>query len=438
MSLLTRCNPPTIGESSPHARLRSAAVKNVGSMNEIVANYQSYVDYCFANPMEGRYGRPPDNVELLYQSLYEIFSNPLMLGSAYKHCFEHGGRAAGADQLKYEDYPKPALLHASHLLKDLSSEIRAGSFDIGQMKPVKINKPGKSEKRKLFLANIETRWVERAIVQTIRPLFEREFLEYSMGGRPNRCPRMALEYAQTIMRAREYGVWLVFDVRRAFDNIPRSQLFEVMRKRLHDSAICDLIERLVEVKGIKRGIRQGSSISPLLMNLYADHFFDKWWQQQHPDVPMVRYIDDIAIFCRSETEAVALYGESKSKLLAVGLPIKESLDEALCMLSDGKTANWLGVQCSMSDHGLQFRLTEKAWSSLAEGVERCILEKKSSEKFDGLISGWINSYSIAITGNELAIAFRRLFRIYRTYLGQQENNPDLIESASDVKDFSFS
>jgi hypothetical protein len=306
------------------------------------------------------------------------------------------------------------------------------------MKPVKINKPGKSEKRKLLLANIETRWVERSIVQTIRPLFEREFLEYSMGGRPNRCPRKALEYAQTIMRTREYGVWLVFDVRRAFDNIPRSQIFEVMRKRLCNSEICDWIERLVEVKGRKRGIRQGSSISPLLMNLYADHFFDKWWLQQHSDVPMIRYIDDIAIFCRSEMEAFTLYGESKSKLLAAGLPIKESFDEAICVLTDGKIANWLGVQCSMSDHGLQFRLTKKAWSSLEERVERYTVEKKSSEEFESLIFGWINSYSIAIAENEWAFVVRRLLRISRPYLGQLENNPPLIQSPSDAKNSSFS
>jgi hypothetical protein len=407
-------------------------------MDDIVANHESYVDYCFAHPHEAQYGRRLDNVELLYQSLSEIFSNPPMLASAYKHCFEHGGRAVGVDRLKYEQYPKPTSPHVWPLLNDLSSKIRAGSFDIGQMKPVKINKPGKSEKRKLLLANIETRWVERSIVQTIRPLFEREFLEYSMGGRPNRCPRKALEYAQTIMRTREYGVWLVFDVRRAFDNIPRSQLFEVMRKRLRNSEICDLIERLVEVKGSKRGIRQGSSISPLLMNLYADHFFDKWWLQQHPDLPMIRYIDDIAIFCRSEMEAFTLYGESKSKLLAAGLPIKESFDEAICVLTDGKIANWLGVQCSMSDHGLQFRLAKKAWSSLEERVERYTVEKKSSEEFESLIFGWINSYSIAIAENEWAFVVRRLLRISRPYLGQLENNPPLIQSPSDAENSSFS
>jgi hypothetical protein len=92
----------------------------------------------------------------------------------------------------------------------------------------------------------------------------------------------------------------------------------------------------------------------------------------------------------------------------------------------------------MSDHGLQFRLAKKAWSSLEERVERYTVEKKSSEEFESLIFGWINSYSIAIAENEWAFVVRRLLRISRPYLGQLENNPPLIQSPSDAENSSFS
>jgi group II intron reverse transcriptase/maturase len=52
-----------------------------------------------------------------------------------------------------------------------------------------------------------------------------------------------------------------------------------------------------------RGSPQGSSISPLLANLFMHYAFDRWMAGTFPAVPFERYCDDVVVHCRTEAEA---------------------------------------------------------------------------------------------------------------------------------------
>ena len=38
-------------------------------------------------------------------------------------------------------------------------------------------------------------------------------------------------------------------------------------------------------------------MSPLLMTIFLDTVIDRPWRRLHPDVPLLRYMDDVAILC---------------------------------------------------------------------------------------------------------------------------------------------
>ena len=60
------------------------------------------------------------------------------------------------------------------------------------------------------------------------------------------------------------------------------------------------------IEHITQGIPQGGVISPLLANLYLHYVFDMWMAKHYPQIPFVRYADDIVCHCRTQQEAEQL------------------------------------------------------------------------------------------------------------------------------------
>ena len=52
-----------------------------------------------------------------------------------------------------------------------------------------------------------------------------------------------------------------------------------------------------------RGTPQGSSVSPVLANLFLHYAFDMWMAREFPGVPFERYVDDAVVHCVSERQA---------------------------------------------------------------------------------------------------------------------------------------
>ena len=417
MSLYTkRRKKPRMRVKNEISKLRKAAVKNTGSPESIIERYENYVFRCYSHPHEGQFARGTDNIEKLHEELHTIATNPVMLAAAYYHCRQFGGRTAGPDGLQYSDYPtnkEPMLLW--RLFNSLSKSLRSGTFCVGEMRKAKIPKIGRPGSRTLTIANLTTRWVDRAVMSTIRPLLERQFLDYSIGGRPTFSLSDAFQVAKHALESQHRGIWLIFDIKNAFDVIPHAELFNVLRKTLRNSSICDLVRSLSANPGVNRGIRQGSAISPTLLNLYCHHFFDRWWHKTFTKIPMIRFVDDIAVFCSSIGEANSVYTAARDKLLAAGLPIKESLEEALFNLENSANADWLGVTCRAVDGTLKLQLADTAWQRLRAKVCDANANGKTEEQIPDIIAGWTASFAHAISQNEFAPVVERIVRMTMRY-----------------------
>src|SRR5204862_1454474 len=68
-----------------------------------------------------------------------------------------------------------------------------------------------------------------------------------------------------------------------------------------------------------RGTAQGSSISPVLANLFMHHAFDAWMAKQFPTVPFERYADDVVAHCRSLRQAQYVCQAIADRMAQVGL-----------------------------------------------------------------------------------------------------------------------
>lgn len=208
----------------------------------------------------------------------------------------------------------------------LGKELRSKRYRRQAARRVWIDKPGTNEKRPLGIPAVRDRTVEAALRHLLEPIFERDFAEHSYGFRPGRGCREAVERVEELLRAGHR--WCVdCDLKSYFDTIPHDRLMELVRQRVVDGSVLELLKQclkagvLEELKGwqpTERGTPQGAVISPLLANLYLnplDHLMAQWgWE-------IVRYADDLVVLCRTQEEAQEVLRKLREWTEAVGLTL---------------------------------------------------------------------------------------------------------------------
>lgn len=326
-----------------------------------------------------------DGLREIGPALLEYITNTRNLRCAWDYLAEHGGYGPGPNRLRYDDFENAEIWE---LLRALSKAVEAGTYRPGPDRAIRIPKSSGRGHRTLRLQDIQDRVVQRGIVQIIQPLLDPSFDEDSYGYRPRRDRQHALARADVLTTTAGSGVWVVDDVEDAFDNVPRSRLFDVLRRTLPED-IVELI-RVVSDNDSKRGIRQGSPLSPLLLNVYLDHFLDKPWKVAHPDHPLLRTADDILVECRDLDSARAAYADLGSRCRTIGLALKGTLETAICDLAAGDRAEWLGFDVCLKDRQLEVRHAERAWEKLADELGLAHTKPNSPLLAIDIINGWID------------------------------------------------
>lgn len=144
-------------------------------------------------------------------------------------------------------------------------------------------------------------------------------------------------------------------------------MLQILSSRLHQSPVMKLIEELLDPNR-KRGIPQGLSLSPICLNVYLDHLLDHWWGENFPGTVLVRYADDLAVFCDTQESAVDCYAALRGRVAAIGMQIKESPHEAIFDLSSGEHVNWIGFNLRWTNGKMRVGVSESSWCKLEDGL----------------------------------------------------------------------
>ena len=149
---------------------------------------------------------------------------------------------------------------------------------------------------------------------------------HSYGFRPGKSAQQAVTRVEELMaQGHEYIVDA--DLKGYFDSIPHDRLRQLLRERIADGSVLQLIQKyldagvLEEGKGWERstaGTPQGSVISPLLANVYL-HPLDVLMRDTGRE--MVRYADDFVVLCRTREEAEAALRDIQQWVSSVGLQL---------------------------------------------------------------------------------------------------------------------
>ena len=237
---------------------------------------------------------------------------------ALRHVVSNKG-SAGMDGMPVKD------LYA-YLTKNrerIESELRLGTYLPQPIRGVEIPK-NNGKTRLLGIPTVADRMLQQAVSQVIAIKFEMEFEDYSYGFRPNHNAQQAVLKAQQYINSGYHHI-VDIDLKTFFDEVDHCILLQLLYRKVKCPLNLRLIRKwlrapiLINGKLTKRrkGVPQGSPLSPLLSNIMLNEL-DKEMERQ--GLRYVRYADDFSIYTKSKSAArktgnnIYLFLKNKLKL----------------------------------------------------------------------------------------------------------------------------
>jgi CRISPR-associated protein Cas1 len=166
-------------------------------------------------------------------------------------------------------------------------------------------------RRPLAIPTVRDRIAQTAVGLVITPLLDREFESASYGFRRGRSVQQAVERVQACYQAG--FLWVVdADIESFFDEVDHALLLARFQESILDPDLLGLVRAWLttpvregtELHVPSKGLPQGSPISPVLANLYLDHFDEALLRH---GLKLVRFADDFLVLCRSRPQAEAAF-----------------------------------------------------------------------------------------------------------------------------------
>ena len=210
--------------------------------------------------------------------------------------------AGGIDGMNVRQLKSYLDLHR----EELSCTIREGKYIPQPIRGKQIPKRN-AKVRLLGIPTVVDRMLQQAVLRVIMPQFEYMFSEYSYGFRLQRNTQQAVLKSLNYINS-GYQHIVDIDLKGFFDEVDHCLLLDLLYRKVKCPVTMQLIRRWLRapiwVKGEltkrRKGVPQGSPISPLLSNIML-HELDK--ELEREGLRFVRYADDFSIYCKTKTEA---------------------------------------------------------------------------------------------------------------------------------------
>src|SRR5204862_22400 len=317
-----------------------------------------------------------------------------ILAHAYDQCRSNKG-APGVDG---QDFADIEAYGVERWLAELALALRQETYRPEPIRRVFIPKAN-GKLRPLGISSVRDRVCMTAALLVLEPIFEADLPPEIYAYRAGRNAQQAVvEVEELVFRGHPDVVDA--DLADYFGSIPQADLLKSVARRIVDRRVLHLIKmwlecpveetdqrgrtrRTTEARDSRRGIPQGSPLSPLLANLYMRRFVLGWKKlglEQSLGTRLVTYADDLVILCRQGGAEKALHHlrEIMGKLkltrrksdVTLGLPVFENIQRIRWGFSGGRIVRFV---INFSEFSGIFRRRQRA-----DGDIRAALHKSDA------------------------------------------------------------
>lgn len=262
------------------------------------------------------------------------------LYASYKLCRQNKGNA-GIDGVTFEQVEREG---AVKFLEGIHKELITETY-LPQRNRISHIPKGNGKTRQLGIPTIKDRVVQGALKLILEPIFEADFQPGSFGYRPKRTAHEAIK---TVASALSKGKTRVIDIdlKSYFDTIRHDKLLSKIAERVEDRKILHLLKLQLKSNG-KKGVPQGSIISPLLSNIYLNEL-DKMLEKanlvtqegKYTHITYARWADDLIILVDGFRKWDWLYKgvrrRLREELSKLGVEINEEKTKEVDLIKGGK------------------------------------------------------------------------------------------------------
>ncbi|MCA1707331.1 MAG: group II intron reverse transcriptase/maturase [Actinobacteria bacterium] len=209
------------------------------------------------------------------------------------------------------------------------NRLSSGSYMPPPVRAVEIPKKGSGRGvRVLGVPTVADRVAQTVVRLYLEPEVEPLFHPDSYGYRPGRSALDAVGRCRE--RCWRYDWVLDLDLRSFFDSLDHSLVLRSVAHHTDLRWILLYVERWLKaplqledgtLQARDRGSPQGSSISPVLANIFLHYAVDLWLAREYPAVPFERYADDVILHCKSKAQARVVLDAIVKRLAQVGLEL---------------------------------------------------------------------------------------------------------------------
>jgi group II intron reverse transcriptase/maturase len=249
------------------------------------------------------------------------------LRRAYKRV--RNDAAVGVDGVTKEQYGK----ELEENLQELHQRLKTMRYRHQPLRRVFIDKEG-GKKRPIGISSLEDKIVQNALSELVQAIYEQDFLDCSYGFRPGRKPHDALRAFDRAAHRGEIKWVLDADIVSYFDRIDRKKLKDLLQRRIADKSLMRLIGKCLhvgvlesgEISTPETGTAQGSTLSPLLANVYLHYVLDLWFEREvRPRLVgkarLLRFADDFLIGFEHREDAEKVMRVLIKRLARYGLEL---------------------------------------------------------------------------------------------------------------------